>query len=68
MKVQAKATTKTKNVKANDIKRKMSDEEFEEQMSKMKAQLNVLMDLLHNNEEYQKLGWVMRKVARWLIR
>ena len=26
------------------------------------------MDLLHKNEEHQKLGWVMRKVDIWPIK
>lgn len=41
--------------------RKINDEEFEKEIVKLKAQLDVLMKLLQN----PKHGWIMKRTIRW---
>jgi DNA-binding transcriptional regulator GbsR (MarR family) len=59
--------SEVKDFKVNGIKTRKSDEEFEKEMVEMKAQLNVLKELLQKEED-QKCGWVMKKVVRWPIK
>jgi hypothetical protein len=46
--------------------KKISDEEFDREMSEFKVHLNVLMELLQKYEEDQRYGWTMKKKkVRW---
>ena len=42
-------------------RKRMSDEEFDREIVEMKIHLSVLMELLHENEEDQRYGWILRK-------
>lgn len=53
-----------KNAKAVGM-RKRSDEEFEKALTEVQAQLNVLMELLQQDAEDQRRGWLLRKEVKW---
>lgn len=43
----------------------MSHEEFDKELTYMKEQLNVLMELLKQNVEEKRYGWSMEKKISW---
>ena len=43
------------------MKRRMSQEGFDKEMSKIKERLSVMMELLQRSEEEQNHGWILRK-------
>lgn len=49
------------DARANSIKKRMSDEEFDREFNEIKVQLNVLMELLQKGEEDHRYGWVLQK-------
>jgi len=54
----------SEKIHINGIANGVHDEEFKKEIVEMKAQLDVLMELLQN----QKHGWLMKRTARWLIK
>ena len=51
-------------VKENDIKRRLSDEEFDRELTKVKVQLNVLIERLQKHEEGEKCGCIFKKKVK----
>ena len=43
----------------------MSDEEYEREKADIVVHLEVLIELLQRNEEYQRCGFLMRRKIRW---
>ena len=56
-------------MKASDIKRKMSDEEFDQEMDELKEGLSMVSMLLQKMENGdERIGWNHKKKIRWPIR
>lgn len=42
----------------------INDEEFEKEIVRLSVRLNMLMELVHNH----KLGWIIKRIAKWRIK
>lgn len=56
---------KKEDAKANGIWRQMTNEEYEREKAEIVIHLEVMMEMLQKEKEYQICGFLMRRKIRW---
>jgi len=53
------------DAKANGIRNKINEEEYDREIAKIRIHLDLLMELLQRIDEDQRCGWTMRRKVKW---
>ena len=53
------------SAKANGKQKRMSEEEYDQELTEIRRHLSLLMELLHKKEEEPCLGWKLKTKVNW---